>query len=565
MARCVGRRDRRCDAARSFMRDGQRRSSHAVGRTTLEPAPTRTRVGMEQEPGALPTGVSGRSTQWGCSRGKQRSSQVAQQRRCSRHARRGRQSAAGRVRRRGRLGAVTWRSGHRPRIGARRPRVGMGRMERTLQRFAPGRGACRRRRCPSAWATANSSTFSSPWPMASLYYDGFCNSTLWPLYHDTVVPPAYHRKQFEAYRRVNQRFAITSPSWPRPGATVWVHDYQLQLVPAMLRALRPDLTIALLPAHPVPAGRAVPAVARGVSRCSRAARRRPRRLPDRRAARATSSPRASACSATRSMTTTVILPDEQGGRRVRVGGVPDLDRRGVHRRARASTPAVQERAPTSARRARQPRTAAARRRPARLHQGHRHPHEGVRRAASTTGCVRRRQRRDGAGRHAEPRDVEDYQRIRDEVELIVGRANGRSRHGRRAPRSTTCTSTLAARGPRRALRGRRHHAGHAAARRHEPGRPRSTSRPAVDGGGALVLSEFAGAAHELREAFQVNPHDADGMKRVDRGRCRLRRAEERDAPHGGAARPGVCDTTSTRWARLVPERASRRSRSDRDA
>ena len=36
----------------------------------------------------------------------------------------------------------------------------------------------------------------------------------------------------------------------------------------------------------------------------------------------------------------------------------------------------------------------------------------------------------------------------------------------------------------------------------------------VDGGGALVLSEFAGAAHELPEAFQVNPHDADGLKRV---------------------------------------------------
>src|SRR5690606_17593209 len=41
----------------------------------------------------------------------------------------------------------------------------------------------------------------------SLYYEGFSNATLWPLYHDVIVPPEYHREWWDAYVRVNHRFA----------------------------------------------------------------------------------------------------------------------------------------------------------------------------------------------------------------------------------------------------------------------------------------------------------------------------------------------------------------------
>ena len=64
------------------------------------------------------------------------------------------------------------------------------------------------------------------------YYEGFSNDTLWPLYHDVIAPPAFHRQWWDAYRRVNERFAQAAAAQAAHGATVWVHDYQLQLVPA---------------------------------------------------------------------------------------------------------------------------------------------------------------------------------------------------------------------------------------------------------------------------------------------------------------------------------------------
>jgi alpha,alpha-trehalose-phosphate synthase [UDP-forming] len=75
------------------------------------------------------------------------------------------------------------------------------------------------------------------------YYEGFCNATLWPLYHDVIAPPGFHRSWWDAYVRVNRRYAETAAAQAAPGATVWVHDYQLQLVPGMLRELRGDLRI----------------------------------------------------------------------------------------------------------------------------------------------------------------------------------------------------------------------------------------------------------------------------------------------------------------------------------
>jgi len=84
------------------------------------------------------------------------------------------------------------------------------------------------------------------------YYEGFSNGTVWPLYHDVIAPPIFHRDWWETYVTVNQRFAEAAASSSNIGGTVWVHDYQLQLVPKMLRALRPDLTIGFFNHIPFP-------------------------------------------------------------------------------------------------------------------------------------------------------------------------------------------------------------------------------------------------------------------------------------------------------------------------
>jgi trehalose 6-phosphate synthase len=84
------------------------------------------------------------------------------------------------------------------------------------------------------------------------FYLGFSNATLWPLYHDAVRTPTFHRDWFHAYRDVNRRYAETAAQVASFGGTVWVHDYQLQLVPRLLRELRPDLRIGFFLHIPFP-------------------------------------------------------------------------------------------------------------------------------------------------------------------------------------------------------------------------------------------------------------------------------------------------------------------------
>lgn len=85
------------------------------------------------------------------------------------------------------------------------------------------------------------------------YYEGFSNDTIWPLYHDVIAPPQYHREWWDAYVTVNRRFAEAAAAAAAPGGTVWVHDYQLQLVPQMVRELRPDVVIGYFHHIPFPA------------------------------------------------------------------------------------------------------------------------------------------------------------------------------------------------------------------------------------------------------------------------------------------------------------------------
>lgn len=85
------------------------------------------------------------------------------------------------------------------------------------------------------------------------YYEGFANDTIWPLYHDVIAPPQYHREWWDAYVTVNRRFAEAAASAVAENGTVWVHDYQLQLVPQMVRELRADVTIGYFHHIPFPA------------------------------------------------------------------------------------------------------------------------------------------------------------------------------------------------------------------------------------------------------------------------------------------------------------------------
>ncbi|MBF4477716.1 trehalose 6-phosphate synthase [Rhodococcus rhodochrous J3] len=84
------------------------------------------------------------------------------------------------------------------------------------------------------------------------YYEGFSNATLWPLYHDVIVRPEYRREWWNSYVEINRRFAEETAKAAAEGATVWIQDYQLQLVPKMLRMLRPDLTIGFFLHIPFP-------------------------------------------------------------------------------------------------------------------------------------------------------------------------------------------------------------------------------------------------------------------------------------------------------------------------
>jgi trehalose 6-phosphate synthase/phosphatase len=66
------------------------------------------------------------------------------------------------------------------------------------------------------------------------YYNGYSNGTLWPLFHNLPMEPSRPRL-WQAYQEVNALFAAEVLRSSSPGSTIWVHDYQLMLVPQLLR------------------------------------------------------------------------------------------------------------------------------------------------------------------------------------------------------------------------------------------------------------------------------------------------------------------------------------------
>ncbi len=73
------------------------------------------------------------------------------------------------------------------------------------------------------------------------YYHGFCNRTLWPLFHDAIRPPEFNHAWWRPYVEVNRRFARAAVRSAGGRGMIWVQDYHLMLVPAMVRELAPGL------------------------------------------------------------------------------------------------------------------------------------------------------------------------------------------------------------------------------------------------------------------------------------------------------------------------------------
>jgi trehalose 6-phosphate synthase/phosphatase len=84
------------------------------------------------------------------------------------------------------------------------------------------------------------------------YYDGFSNATLWPLLHYFTEYSEFKESYWNAYLKVNELFAEAILDNAQKGDTVWVHDYQLLLLPQILREKRPDLRIGFFLHIPFP-------------------------------------------------------------------------------------------------------------------------------------------------------------------------------------------------------------------------------------------------------------------------------------------------------------------------
>jgi trehalose 6-phosphate synthase/phosphatase len=91
--------------------------------------------------------------------------------------------------------------------------------------------------------------------LCDLFYNGFCNDLLWPLFHYIPLPIdaiKAHDKQFRAYQKANAEFAkVVLDEWEE-GDVVWVHDYHLMLLPALLRHAKPGMKIGFFFHTPFP-------------------------------------------------------------------------------------------------------------------------------------------------------------------------------------------------------------------------------------------------------------------------------------------------------------------------
>ena len=85
------------------------------------------------------------------------------------------------------------------------------------------------------------------------YYEGFSNDVLWPVFHYYASTYAnYKQSNWDFYKKVNEKFAEVLIKSAEPGDTIWIHDYQLLLVPELVRNQLPDVSIGFFQHIPFP-------------------------------------------------------------------------------------------------------------------------------------------------------------------------------------------------------------------------------------------------------------------------------------------------------------------------
>ena len=84
------------------------------------------------------------------------------------------------------------------------------------------------------------------------YYEGFSNEILWPVFHYISTYARFDSENWECYKEVNQKFADAISPHLNPGDTLWIHDYQLLLLPELIRRKHPDISIAFFQHIPFP-------------------------------------------------------------------------------------------------------------------------------------------------------------------------------------------------------------------------------------------------------------------------------------------------------------------------
>tara|TARA_R110002012_G_scaffold322108_1_gene555911 strand:+ start:20755 stop:22962 length:2208 start_codon:yes stop_codon:yes gene_type:complete len=84
------------------------------------------------------------------------------------------------------------------------------------------------------------------------FYYGFSNRTIWPLFHYFLEYSEFELDSWETYKKVNQKFADAIVAQAKEGDIVWVHDYQLMLVPQMVKEKLPTISIGFFLHIPFP-------------------------------------------------------------------------------------------------------------------------------------------------------------------------------------------------------------------------------------------------------------------------------------------------------------------------
>jgi len=84
------------------------------------------------------------------------------------------------------------------------------------------------------------------------YYDGFCNKTIWPLFHYFIHYTVYDKLLWEAYKHANNLFCEELLKIIEHDDIIWVHDYHLMLLPKLIREKIPDATIGFFLHIPFP-------------------------------------------------------------------------------------------------------------------------------------------------------------------------------------------------------------------------------------------------------------------------------------------------------------------------